>query len=437
MGERRALTHVGGEVALRGDSALAAQLGEALAVAPSDQAAAMGHAEGEVVARDDATRAHVHGFHSYPARMHPQTAAGLVRSLTEPGMRVLDPFCGSGTVLVETLLAGREPYGTDLNPLAVRLSQAKLRTWQIGYADDLLAAAKAVAAFADERRKARAGATRRFGPEDVALFAPHVLLELGSLQEAIGKVPPGAKLDLELVLSSILTKLSRRSGDSGQAATADASNGPSGERAPEKRIAAGYPAKLLVKKTSEWIARKVEFDRAKAEATKELEPMDFGHCVRIENACVLKSIGDESIDAIITSPPYAATYDYYEHHADRLRWLGLDGSTFHRDELGSRRSYKTLSPSDTRKRWKTELSEMLRAFARVLAPRGTITLLMADSATRAVVLRADELVREVAGPVGLVLCAAASQSRPHFHRPTASAFEREPRREHALLLQRP
>lgn len=420
-GERRALTHVGGEAVLRGDPTLARSLGDALAVAPSEQAGAPAHDEGP---QEDATRAHVHGFHSYPARMHPETAARLVVSLTQPGMRVLDPFCGSGTVLVETLLQGREAYGTDLNPLAVRLSQAKLRHWPEGHADALLDNAKSVAAFADERRKARAGAVRRFGPEDVALFPPHVLLELGSIQEAIKKSK--TKDDLELVLSSILTKLSRRSGDSGSAA-------------PEKRIAAGYAARLFVKKTSEWISRKREFDTRKAAAlaNADLDPsMDFDRCVRVDNASVLRGISDEAVDAIITSPPYAATYDYYDHHADRLRWLGMDGTAFHAEELGSRRSYRQLSAAETRKRWLRELSDMLRTFARVVAPGGTITLLMADSATRTAVLRADELVRDAAGPVGLTLAASASQDRPHFHAPTASAFEREPRREHALLLQR-
>ncbi|MFO0663483.1 MAG: DNA methyltransferase [Polyangiaceae bacterium] len=424
---RRALTHVGGEAALSGDPDLARKLAEALAVAPSEQ-------EGDT--RDegeDATRAHVHGFHSYPARMHPLTAARLVRALTEPDMRVLDPFCGSGTVLVETLLAGREPYGTDLNPLAVRLSQAKLRTWPEGYAEQLLSDAKAAAAFADERRKARAGASRRFGPEDVALFSPHVLLELGSLQEFIRG--SASKFDLELVLSSLLTKLSRRSGDSARSARAPREEE---EGAREKRIAAGYPAKLLVKKTTEWIARKTQFDDLKAAATASMteKGMDFGRCVRIENASVLKSLGAGIIDAIVTSPPYAATYDYYEHHADRLRWLDMDGSAFHALELGSRRSYRALSPADTRRKWTTELTEMLRAFERVLAPGGTITLMMADSATRATVLRADELVADAARPLGLTLLAAAAQARPHFHLPTAAAFEREPRREHALLLGR-
>ena len=42
---------------------------------------------------DDPDRVHVHGFHTYPARMHPQTAARLVRALSGEGATVLDPFC--------------------------------------------------------------------------------------------------------------------------------------------------------------------------------------------------------------------------------------------------------------------------------------------------------------------------------------------------------
>ncbi|WP_431309546.1 hypothetical protein [Bradyrhizobium liaoningense] len=38
---------------------------------------------------------------------------------------VYDPFCGSGTVLLEGLLAGRRVFGADSNPIARILSSAK------------------------------------------------------------------------------------------------------------------------------------------------------------------------------------------------------------------------------------------------------------------------------------------------------------------------
>src|SRR5215212_2860233 len=112
---RRSLTHVGGAIDTAGDRAEAEQLAHALAVAPATDA------------DDDPARSHVHGFHTYPARLHPETAARLVEAFARPGGKVLDPFCGSGTVLVETLIRGRVPLGTDLNPLAVRLARCKTR----------------------------------------------------------------------------------------------------------------------------------------------------------------------------------------------------------------------------------------------------------------------------------------------------------------------
>src|ERR1044072_4482147 len=61
-----------------------------------------------------------HPFHTYPARLHPATARVLMEFIGA-GTRgpILDPFCGSGPVLVEARAAGLRAIGTDLNPLAV------------------------------------------------------------------------------------------------------------------------------------------------------------------------------------------------------------------------------------------------------------------------------------------------------------------------------
>lgn len=66
-----------------------------------------------------------HGLHEYPARMIPQIAEKLLDTYTEEGDRVLDPFCGSGTTLVEAKLALRNAVGNDINPLAVLLAKVK------------------------------------------------------------------------------------------------------------------------------------------------------------------------------------------------------------------------------------------------------------------------------------------------------------------------
>lgn len=66
-----------------------------------------------------------HGLHVYPARMIPQIARRLLRRYAKPGDLVFDPFCGSGTVLVEARLYGMNSIGIDINPLACLLAEVK------------------------------------------------------------------------------------------------------------------------------------------------------------------------------------------------------------------------------------------------------------------------------------------------------------------------
>lgn len=403
---RRALTHVGGATETAGDPADAARLAAALTVAPAGDA------------DDDPARSHVHGFHTYPARLHPDTAARLVRAFAPPGGRVLDPFCGSGTVLVEALAAGRRPLGVDLNPLAVRLARAKTRPRGAEELDRLVARAAECAAAADARRKAKAGATRRLPAEDVALFEPHVLLELDSLRAAVEGLPDEpARRDLSLVLSAILVKLSRRSGDT------------AGGTAP-RRTAAGAAARLFHRKAEEWARRLAAF------AALLPSPPPPPAFVAQDDATVLRTLPPGGVAAVVTSPPYAATYDYLAHHALRLRWLGLDPTPLFRGEFGSRSAYRRLNPAAARATWAGELERFVRAAGRVLPAGGPLVMVVADSAVGGVALRADEVVAEVARGCGFIPVARASQPRPHFHGPTAAAFRGRPRAEHAILLRR-
>src|SRR4051812_24093368 len=73
-----------------------------------------------------------HPLHSYPARLHPATARVLVELVSAGAPRsapIVDPFCGSGTSLVEARAAGLRAIGVDLNPLAVLVARAK--TWTV------------------------------------------------------------------------------------------------------------------------------------------------------------------------------------------------------------------------------------------------------------------------------------------------------------------
>jgi hypothetical protein len=68
-----------------------------------------------------------HEFYRYPARFSPSFARAAIEAFTERGDLVLDPYVGGGTTVVEARLAGRLAVGSDLNPLAILVSQVKAR----------------------------------------------------------------------------------------------------------------------------------------------------------------------------------------------------------------------------------------------------------------------------------------------------------------------
>ncbi len=408
---RRSLSHIGGKVDVGGDRALGLLLAHALDVPPSPEPSATG------APREGEDRAHMHGFHAYPARMHPVTARRLTESFSVPSATILDPFCGSGTVLLEAMENGRSAVGADLSPLAVLIATAKTRPRAPHELEALVPAARDVAALADTRRKARAGATRRWSQEDVALFEPHVLLELDSLRSGVmAAAGPSPRDDLALVLSAILVKLSRQRGDTSA-------------RTETRRLGAGYPAKLFVRKTEELVTR--------IHALEALLPSPRpGARVALDDATRLSSVPARSIDLAVTSPPYAGTYDYLTHQSLRMRWLNLDPGPLERGEMGARRRYRGLDADAARGLWVGELRKMLVAMERVLRRGASLVLLIADSAVGGQPFRADEMVAEASRGTALECAARASQSRPHFHMPSANVFRDEPRAEHALLLRR-
>ncbi|MFN7978372.1 MAG: hypothetical protein U0P30_09560 [Vicinamibacterales bacterium] len=83
-----------------------------------------------VVLRRQSTRYSAHGLHEYKGKFNPQIVRSVVNvlgvGLQGQKPRVLDPFCGSGTSLVESAHMGWDALGVDANPLAVLISTAKL-----------------------------------------------------------------------------------------------------------------------------------------------------------------------------------------------------------------------------------------------------------------------------------------------------------------------
>jgi hypothetical protein len=396
---RRALSHVGGPIESSGDSALAARLAEALSVRSGER---------------DATL--THPFHAYPARLHPETARRLVACAIEKhgaGSVVLDPCCGSGTVLVEAEVSGLAARGTDLSPLAVELARIKTRLTTASQRKDLIEGAHAVSRRAAERVRARERLPVPSG--EAHWFAPHTLREVSALAATIAlERDPFLRDAYRMLLSSILVKTSYQRTDSD----------------PRRVIKPIGPGNAL-----HWFARKsLELSRGLDALARSTPRGATDPVVQIDDATSLSTIADASVHAVITSPPYAATYDYVVHHTRRYAWLGLDASALEAGEIGAARWFDV--PEVGLLRFAREMSSMMRAVARVLVPGGEAFLVLADGAAGDEPIFADRAVTEAIRGTPLRQRARASQARPAFDPVTARAFAKRAKREHLVALVR-
>ena len=68
-----------------------------------------------------------HGIHEYTGKYFPQLVRSLlnIADLNVKSCKVLDPMCGSGTTLVESVLENYTAFGFDINPLSVFISRVK------------------------------------------------------------------------------------------------------------------------------------------------------------------------------------------------------------------------------------------------------------------------------------------------------------------------
>ena len=84
-----------------------------------------------------ATRYLVHGLHEYKGKFNPQTARALINTIDPEATALMDPFCGSGTTLIEGMRLGLTATGIDQNPLAAWISEIKVQTMTLAGQRDL------------------------------------------------------------------------------------------------------------------------------------------------------------------------------------------------------------------------------------------------------------------------------------------------------------
>ncbi len=74
---------------------------------------------------------HVHRLHPYLGKFIPQLVEIFLRKYFMPGQTVLDPFCGSGTTLVQANELGINSVGYDISAFNILLSKVKTKEYDI------------------------------------------------------------------------------------------------------------------------------------------------------------------------------------------------------------------------------------------------------------------------------------------------------------------
>lgn len=384
---RAPLAHQGGRVTVRGDRDVARGLEAALRASEDE--------------RDTLT----HGFHAYPARLHPEIASVALDTFARPGDLVLDPFCGSGTVLVEARVRGLDATGVDLNPLALRLAETKTALRDAASRERFRHALLEVGARSEARVRDRANARAPLSREEATWWAPHVLKELAGLRQEILAVGDDAdRRALQIVMSAILVKVSLQRADTT-------------ERATDKRIRKGLTTELFVRKGEELVERWAELEASCPARTPAPELL-------WADAANLPPLRGDRFDLVLSSPPYGGTYDYVDHHARRYAWLDLNPEPLRRGELGARRR---LGDARDLRRWDAEVEAFLGNLRGVVRPDALALLVVGDGQIGDRRIDAADQLAALGPDRGWAPVAAASQERPDW-------TGRDLRREHLVAL---
>ncbi|PIQ86408.1 MAG: hypothetical protein COV74_04940 [Candidatus Omnitrophica bacterium CG11_big_fil_rev_8_21_14_0_20_45_26] len=251
------------------------------------------------------TKTFTHGLHPYPAMFIPQVANRLLKSYSNEGDTICDIFCGSGTALVESRLLNRNAYGIDLNPFAVLLAKAK--TTEIDPKLLQKEYIKLLDTFGSLNTKT-IPQPKFFNIE--FWFKSEVIKKLARLKYAIFETKNTAIRNFFLTSFSEVVRLS--------------SNTKNNEfklvRMPTDELSKHNPDVfgMFKQKTEKNIARMSEFSQVVNKKT-------WAKVVH-GNSADRNVIENESIDCIITSPPYGdsrTTVAYGQFSRLASQWLGI------------------------------------------------------------------------------------------------------------------
>lgn len=273
----------------------------------------------------ESSRLGIHSLHRFFGKLIPAIPAAAIELFTKSGDLVLDPFCGSGTTLVEAIIRGRNAVGFDINPLAVLISRVKTSPAD---PDDILKSLE---------RSVRAGRetlSNGLPPPPYCVNIHHwyrqrVINELSALHSAVSdEADEGVRNFLTACLSAINRNVSNSD---------------------PQHVFPGYSKRL--RQLDAERGRKIDvfesFSLGVKKRIRYLEELHYGQRnlgKAIAKVCSADSMPDlgQPVDLIVTNPPYISSVRYLETLKLEMSWVGFIRSPdeyreLDRKQIGSER----------------------------------------------------------------------------------------------------
>jgi len=224
-----------------------------------------------------------HGLFPYRGKFHPQLIKALLNIIgIKKGETVLDPMCGSGTLNIESALMGINSYGIDLSPFCQFMTKVKYESLTLDptILNGVSQKTKQIFDFFNAR----------------------------NIKEQLDRIKDPQKLKVyNLALLAFLDALGY-----------------------SKRVIRSSHRELFYKVLRRYETTVLDFISRNNQFLREL-----GTVKVIENANAKKILlPDESIDGVITSPPYSFAIDYVKNDEAQLIYLGYNVDELRKNMIG-------------------------------------------------------------------------------------------------------
>lgn len=255
-----------------------------------------------------------HSIHPYHAKYIPEIPKNFIKKYSKVGDKVLDPFCGSGTTLLEAQLLKRRSVGVDLSFLATKISKAKTTIVDPALIKD---------AHNDLMKKYYLlNEYNSYNFPDKSIWytreTSEILDKLLTLIDAIDEID--IKNIFQVAFSSILKTVSNK--------RKTWNNGYIADNVLPNVEYIGDAFKVFNKKMESYYKKYSDLWKTMV--------MNENNQVEVHHANILDFSSIDSFDLVVTSPPYPFAVDFVKYNRLSYYWFGQNVIEMAEKETGSR-----------------------------------------------------------------------------------------------------